>query len=1033
MKTFAKLAMPILYWGCLINAYASANIHIGSPPPRLEKPMLHPQESETVRSWTPYHQPLQQLPIRYTPLTLWSSIQSQNAVQPILSGQLYPEPALEVGENPDNIIAADLNHDGAVDLVDANYTTGDISVLLGDGNGAFRSEKRYSALPLVSSPVAADFNGDGIIDIIVADYISNDGISVFLGNGDGTFQKAVNISVGFAIKRMLTADVNDDGIPDLVVTDGTNIIILIGNGDGSFHISKTYTANNGQIGTCDINGDGYPDVIAMNATDSTSSLIDVLLGNGNGTFQMPETYSPGFFPTGFTCTDFNGDGYADISVVGATTDPNTGSITGYMDMFFGQGSGVLSGPNMTQLSFPGPPADHPFEHVAGDLNGDGIPDLIVILGGDFQVFLGNGDGTFTAGESYAAISNRYTLADLNGDGNLDIAFICQDASIVPIFGNGDGTFDAQKVYSSGGSPVTLSIGDLNHDGKSDIVTANLSDSRVSVLLGETGYKFSSEKSYQVNGMAGFFWGVTIADFNGDGNPDIAVAGEDANEAGILFGNGDGTFGNSQTYQVGTQPLGIAAADLNGDGAADIVTSNCQGSSVSVLLNNGDGTFQSAKSYNAGACAGAVAIADFNGDGYPDIAVTNNGGNSVSVFLGKGDGTFLAQEVYPVGSSPWSIITADFNGDGHPDIAVTNSCTNATGPCTPSIGILMGNGDGTFRAQQTYPTYSIRSEPIGITATDTNDDGALDLVVTMVTNSTVPAYSTNTVTIFLGNGDGTFHAAQTYYAGSLPYDVKASDLDGDGWPDLIVADEVFPSNIHVMPHLHPSPILSVTHFNAISNHIYRNQLSANDPYGLPVDFSIVSPPAAGTVSIAATGKFSYTPRSGFLGLDKFMVSMSDGQSSNRGTVYITVKSPPPAPTASGFSPIVITQPNSGRETFTISGTGALTVNAVSDNTTLLPNANIAGASSCTKAGSCTLSLNPVANETGNAMVTVEVTDGYGQTGKGNFSLTVNDNAPSGGGRGSAGSSGGGGGSTPLVMLVLLGLLGISVSLRRLSGR
>ena len=315
------------------------------------------------------------------------------------------------------------------------------------------------------------------------------------------------------------------------------------------------------------------------------------------------------------------------------------------------------------------------------------------------------------------------------------------------------------------------------------------------------------------------------DFNGDGRTDLAVANLRLdNDVSVLLGNGDGTFQTQVTYAVGSVPGAIVAGDFNGDGRTDLAVANYDDNDVSILLGNGDGTFQPQVTYAVGTCPRrprdgrlqrrrphrprrrqhdstpttvpcrccwatatapsrprsptrwgpipyALVAGDFNGDGRTDLAVANSGsGNDVSVLLGNGDGTFQPQVTYPVGSGPVALVAGDFNGDGRTDLAVANSGSN-----DGTVSVLLGNGDGTF---QTQVTYAVGSGPDALVAGDFNGDGRTDLAVAN--------YGSNDVSVLLGNGDGTFTApgqfATTPHATPL-----VADVNGDGTDDVLVVD------------------------------------------------------------------------------------------------------------------------------------------------------------------------------------------------------------------------------------------------------
>jgi len=295
-------------------------------------------------------------------------------------------------------------------------------------------------------------------------------------------------------------------------------------------------------------------------------------------------------------------------------------------------------------------------------------------------------------------------------------------------------------------------------------------------------------------------GEAVADFNGDGKLDLVVANAGCcgfgpgNTLAVLLGNGDGTFQPAVLYATGDTPGWVAVGDFNGDGKMDLVTANdTTDGTVSILLGNGDGTFQAAVPYGAGMFPETVIVADFNGDGKPDLVLANSkGGNTVSILLGNGDGTFDPPLSFATGIDPRQAITGDFNGDGKLDLATTNY-NYGNGH---TVSILLGNGDGTFQPHVDYP---VGSGPFGITAADFNGDGKLDLAVT---DGGFCCLASGLVSILLGNGDGTFQRAMSFHSGgSAPTRIAAADLNGYGQVDLAVTDisanilSVFPGDGH----------------------------------------------------------------------------------------------------------------------------------------------------------------------------------------------------------------------------------------------
>jgi hypothetical protein len=289
--------------------------------------------------------------------------------------------------------------------------------------------------------------------------------------------------------------------------------------------------------------------------------------------------------------------------------------------------------------------------------------------------------------------------------------------------------------------------------------------------------------------------VAVADVNGDGKPDLAVASNNSNPPGsvaILLGNGDGTFQPAVTYNSGGPHAGsIVIADLNGDAKFDLVVLNGSGT-LGVLRGNGDGTFQPAVTYGSGgSSADSVAVADLNGDGKLDLVVTNQtGGNDdvVGVLIGNGDGTFKPVVAYSSGGFlPSSVAVSDVNGDGKPDLIVTSYCA-VGGPCPGEgvVGVLLGNGNGTFQPAVVYDTGGIQAKWVAVA--DVNGDGRADVVVANCGPSGSGSCGAGTLGVLLGSGDGTLLPVVTYSTGGdFPNSVAVADVNGDGKRDVLVVN------------------------------------------------------------------------------------------------------------------------------------------------------------------------------------------------------------------------------------------------------
>jgi hypothetical protein len=368
------------------------------------------------------------------------------------------------------------------------------------------------------------------------------------------------------------------------------------------------------------------------------------------------------------------------------------------------------------------------------------------------------------------------VADLNGDGKLDLAIVDWLGNSVSVaLGAGQGSFAAKVDYPTGDGPRAVAIGDLDGDGKPDMAVANYYANTVSVFINKGVAVFAPKVDYPI---AVASQALAIADLDGDGKSDIVVA---AQSLSVLLNAGNGTFGAAMNHSTvtGNVASAVAVGDMNGDGKPDLVTADF--SVVAVWLNQGSGTFATPTLYYSNSNASGVALADLSGDGKLDVAVSNpvSGDNlasdNVGVFLNAGDGKLGAEVRYTVGWHPRGIVAFDMNGDGRPDLAVPNYGTE-------NVSVLVNKGAGVFA---THVDYLVGSGPYAIATGDFNADGKADLAVAN--------QGGDSVTVMLNRGGASFDARTDYPTAVSPASIAFGDIDGDGLLDLVAVNSTDANN------------------------------------------------------------------------------------------------------------------------------------------------------------------------------------------------------------------------------------------------
>ena len=725
------------------------------------------------------------------------------------NGTFQAQQTFATGANSVSVALVDVNGDSKPDIVAANESDDTVSVLLGNGNGTFQAQQTFAAgvNPLMVALV--DVSGDGKLDMLVANEGSNT-VSLLLGNGNGTFQAQQTFATGSNPDWVAVGDVNGDGIPDLVIANvfGDSVSVLLGNGNGTFLAQQTFNALGGLTSVVlgDVNGDGDADLVEANRYSST---VSVLFGDGTGNFPAQQTFAVGSRNSSVALGDVNGDGKPDLvltngiyNTVSVLLNSDNGDFTGqiYVHTTGATTNLAITGIPATAtvhsgLTFTLTALDQSINIVAGYTgtvhftttdagSGSVVPAdyTFVPADGGVHVFTAGvtlvspGTQTITvydtalnalsvsasvsvhpAAATHFAVNApptlltnsafNFTVTALDPFGNTatnytgTVHFGSSDPlALLPAnarLTNGVGTFsakmntgDMQTITATDSKNAAVSgnavINVVNPAGTAPFVQSISLGSPPGAAINASTVTFTVTFSQAVTG-------INLADFalvlGGTATGTLTqVTAVSAAVYSVAVGGitGLGTLGlnfvdnrtiedhsgkfltqltaadllqSQQTFAAGAYPVSVALGDVNGDGKPDLIVPNFNNSAVSVLLGNGNGTFQAPQQFAVAQNPVGVTLADVNGDGKSDLVVLNRGGG-VSVLLGNGNGTFQTPKAVTLVDGVNGVALGDVNGDGKLDIVAADEVGLSN-----SFSVLLGNGNGTFQAQQTYPAAS----------------------------------------------------------------------------------------------------------------------------------------------------------------------------------------------------------------------------------------------------------------------------------------------------------------------------------------
>ncbi len=791
------------------------------------------------------------------------------------------------------ILAGDYNGDGMLDLIAfrsaVGFTQGSaystVSIVLADRPGEFASNDILHYDYSVNAPQrffeSGDFNNDGIVDLWSPRY---QGVSrTWLGIGDGTFNDPIIATPAIGnefLSKGFTGDFDKDGNLDIFwlgnggIQNGptSRLLAALGNGDGTFTRTFTLPYSHSEVLPADFNGDGYIDFAVRNFGTS----LDVFLYDieNPGTWLLASTFAfsslgttAGDYRATLTVDDFNGDGKIDLAAAYRLSggEPQIAVLPGV-------GDGSFGAPISTAYSVNIPDYNSPAQFTSGDLNEDGIADLVSYDSRAVGVHLGVGDGTFGTATVIPANDPRefygnIFIKDFDYDGLQDILFTdtLGAAQLHFLRGRGDGTFEERISYDPAIPAGYVEFGDLDNDGRDEVILSDPNGTNFATILYAARERLTD---------------IVTADLNGDGNDDVLATNFDNSRVKWFLGDNLGGLTKQPDLLTANGPVGLVVTDLDQDSTNEIITVNRSGRSVSIF--SPDGTTFTRSDVSVGRTPIAVTAALVDADDHQDLLVLDEALNTVWYLIGNNDLTFAAPVPNVLGDRPNDLLAGDINGDSFTDIVVSLPDTNR-------LMILPGDGAGNFVA----PTYiALPGSPTAIGISDFNQDGRADIAAAMG--------DSDEVLILYGRGQLQFASPQAIRVGDQPASLMIDDADGDGRDDIIVANRGDNTASVIFNRFDPTKV-------------YRYDALAIDPDNDTVSYELIDAPG-GMILDATTGQITWAPSAEQIGLQSVAIEATDGRGgAATQTFQIDV-----VPARENSAPLIGTLPNttvSADEAFT----------------------------------------------------------------------------------------------------------------------
>lgn len=821
-----------------------------------------------------------------------------------------------IGYNSWTSDIADINRDGNQDFVVANYGSASLDIRLGDGTGI--GFLAIPDLPVGSNPTdvkLADLNRDGILDLIVG-YSASNRLSVFDGDGFGNFENRRDLTVtGVAVNDFKIADVNVDGTPDIVaggvIAGGeswseSRIRVLLNDGAGRFPTDATpslpsYWAYGLQsLSVADFDGDARPDILTSSLNSSwtnnigwfmNTTVVDHTLDIDITTSDTSSLWNPYRLATG----DFDRDGRLDL----VTSSFNEGRVAVMTGDGFGGLSPAGSAVGLDSMLY---------GLSVADMNRDAVPDVIAFDNERMSLYTGDGSAGLSL-QSQQETTGMPTGAviDLNRDGSNDAVMASWGATHSALFeGAGDGTFSSAGMLDLGQNNNGAAVADFNGDGIQDIVTIPGSDGRAHLALGDGVGGFTTSVSGPVSAFAPN--ALAVGDLNSDNRPDVAAS----SFSGVQIVFNDGTGPSIAGPWLDGSGRGVAIADFDVDGDLDVASCG-DDRMVRYFLNDGTGAFTLDTSVDVGQRIFGIAAGDFDRDGRPDLACAGEAGK---IHLLTNDVqapyTTAVFDPAPDGNLGWYVttptVTLETNEPATTDYSLNGSAWGSYGGGALSPVVQGTNSVSyfsvddnllkeatqttTFKLDTIEPVTTIDGLPAGVSSTD----------VTFTLSASDP-------------GSGASGVGTTYYqfgAGAPQVYSTTATLTAEGstvvsWWSVDVAGNIETHNTQTVEIDKPNPPVTTADEYAVSEDDTLTVVAPGvlendaDPEGTGMSAAVDTDPAHGTVSLSSDGSFVYEPDADWSGVDTFKYVASNGPlSSTVDTVTITVSEVPDAPVSLALS-------------------------------------------------------------------------------------------------------------------------------------